>query len=518
MNLLENEEVASKNKKTKLIMTIIIIMIAILVAICVGLVIMLNNIQTNMLKLTIDAKSQSKFSDKMFVIEDNTIYVSIEDFAPLVGYSVYRGDHKSESDTKGYIQSSFEEASFELNSNQITKTIIGETDSEYYTIDKAVKNINNKLYMSAEGMQIAANCLINYSSKTNQYTAYSLTYLTTYYPTKILDASLEDFSNQKALLQNMIVVKNANGNLGVRTFDGKEVIGTKYTNIKFIESSKDFIVTTADKKMGILASDGSTKVQANYDDIKQLDKESKLYLVKSNNKYGVINEVGNTVIYTEYDKIGVDAATFAGNEIKNPYFIFNKYIPVQKDKKWGLFDKSGNLALKLNYDELGCSTAKKGNNILFVPEREYLVVGQNKKYGIVNNQAKELIPCQLDSMYAVVNSGKTTYYMSQGTNEVEIISYMEKYGYDVKKEDMSIVNNTTSNTEANKTTQTSTIPTEVTNSTSGNTVSSNNTNSVTVQSNTVNGGQTNANVPSSQTNSVAPSYGNVTSSNTGSAQ
>ena len=35
-------------------------------------------------------------------------------------------------------------------------------------------------------------------------------------------------------------------------------------------------------------------------------------------------------------------------------------------------------------------------------------------------------------MYAVVNSGKTTYYMSQGTNEVEIISYMEKYGYDVK--------------------------------------------------------------------------------------
>ena len=126
MNLLENEEVASKNKKTKLIMTIIIIMIAILVAICVGLVIMLNNIQTNMLKLTIDAKSQSKFSDKMFVIEDNTIYVSIEDFAPLVGYSVYRGDHKSESDTKGYIQSSFEEASFELNSNQITKTIIGE--------------------------------------------------------------------------------------------------------------------------------------------------------------------------------------------------------------------------------------------------------------------------------------------------------------------------------------------------------------------------------------------------------
>ena len=518
MNLLENDQVKAKDNKTKLIMTIIIVLIVLLVIACVALFMLQQNIQTNMLKLTVDTKNQTKFSDKLFVVEDNVIYVSIEDFAPIVGYNVYRGDHKSESDTKGYIQSTSEEAAFELGSNQIVKTIIGESDNEYYTINKPIKSINNKLYMSVDGMQIAANCLISYNSSNNKYTVYSLTYLTSYYPTKILDASIEDFSNQKALLYNMIVVKNANGNLGVRTVDGKEIIGTKYVNIKFVESSKDFIVTTTDRKMGILAIDGSTKIQPNYDAIKEINKESALYLVKSNNNYGVINQSGNTIIYTEYDKIGVDSASFSGNVIKNPYFIFDKYIPVQKDKKWGLFDKTGKQILKLNYDELGCSSNKKGNSILYIPEKNFLIVGQNKNYGIVDEQGKELLPCQLDSMYSIVDSGKQNYYMLKGDTEVEIISYIEKNILHREQEDMNIVNNTTNNINTNTTTQTSTIPSEVTNSTSGNTASSNNTNSVTVQSNTVNGGQTNANVPSSQTNSIAPSYGNVTSSNTGSAQ
>ena len=504
MNLLENDQAKSKDSKTKIIMTIIIVLIVLLAIVCVALFMLQQNIQTNMLKLTIDTKNQTKFSDKLFIVEDNVIYVSIEDFAPLVGYNVYRGDHKSESDTKGYIQSSFEEAAFELDSNQIVKTIIGESDSEYYTINKPIKAINNKLYMSAEGMQIAANCLISYNSSSNKYTVYSLTYLTTYYPTKILDASVEAFSNQKALLYNMVVVKNANGNLGVRTVNGKEIIGTKYINVKFVESSKDFIVTTTDKKMGILAIDGSTKIQPNYDSIKEINKESALYLVKSNNNYGVINQSGNTIIYTEYDKIGIDTASFNGNIIKNPYFIFDKYIPVQKDKKWGLFDKTGKQILKLNYDELGCSSNKKGNSILYIPEKNFLIVGQNKKYGIVDEQGKELLPCQLDSMYSIVDSGKQNYYMLNGNTEIEIVNYIEKNILHREQEDMNIVNNATNNT----TKETSTIPTENTNS----------TNSVTVQSNTVTGGQTEANIPTSQTNSIAPSYGNVTPSNTGLTQ
>lgn len=454
MNLLENEEVNARDKKTKTIMTIIIVAILLLVVLCIILVCMMNNIQKNMLKINVDTKSITKVAEDIFVIEDNTIYVSIKDFAPLIGYEVYNGDHTSEDAKKGYIQNEYEEASFSLDSNKIYKTQINQSDNEYFDIEKPVKLINNKLYISAEGMQIAGNCAISYNQKNNQYTAFSLSYLAQYYTSKITDASIEDFNNQKALLYNMIIVKNANGNFGVRSLDGKEIIGTKYASIKFVESSKDFIVTTSDRKMGILACDGSTKVQPTYDEIKQIDKDLNLYLVKNNNKYGVINQSGNTIIHSEYDKIGIDVAQFDKNDIKNPYLLFENCIPVQKDKKWGIYDKTGKLILPIEYDEIGCINTEKNNNLLVIPEYEVIIVGQNKKYGMYDKTGKVILPCVLDSVYLTINAGQKEYYMKQGeSGEIEVINYLETYVLK-PNEEMNIVNNETTNTTVNETANT----------------------------------------------------------------
>lgn len=436
MNLIENEEYTKQSKKSKTIMMVIIVCIILLLILSIGLMYMIYDIQKNMIKLTIDTKAIANFSEDIFLFEGDNVYVSVRDFAKLVGYEVYNGDHTSEDTTKGYIQNQYEEASFTLNSNKLYKTLLTGSDNEYFDMENPVKMQNNKLYMSLDGIRIATNTSIGYNASNKQFTVYTLPYLTQYYTERFNDSAVgdekADFSNQKALLYNMIVVKNANENYGVCDLNKKEIIGTKYTSIKFIESTKEFIVTTDDKKMGILLATGATKIQPNYDDIKQIDKDLNLYLVKNNNKYGVINENGNIVIFLEYDNIGIDLAQFASNQIKNQYVLFDNCIPVQRDKKWGFFDKTGKQIIPVEYDGLGCivgtQNSRTANNLLIIPEYEAIVVEKDKKYGIIDSVGKKLIDCALDAIYSITSSGKDTYYMVQGETTVEVINWLERHG------------------------------------------------------------------------------------------
>ena len=234
---------------------------------------------------------------------------------------------------------------------------------------------------------------------------------------------------------------NATGNYGVKSADGREIIGAKYKSIKFIEGTREFVVTTDNDKMGILSSTGITKIQPVYDEIKQIDKNLNLYLVKNNNKYGVVNENGNTIIYLEYDRIGVDITQFESNDIKNQYVLFDNCIPVQRDNKWGFFDKTGQQIVELKYDEVGCVVGTQegtsSQNVLIIPEYEAIVVGSQttngKKYGLVNSLGQELIGCVLDTIYSQTILGQETYLMEQVRSEGvvarrDVIEWLQENG------------------------------------------------------------------------------------------
>lgn len=446
MNLIENEELYEKNRKSKMIMTIIIICIIILLILSAGLLYMIYDVQKNMTKLTIDTKQITDFSNDMFLFENDTIYISIKDYAKLVGYEAYNGDHTSEVTTRGYIQNEEEETSFTLNSNKIYKTLLTGTDNEYFHLEKPIKMKNDKLYMTIEGIQIATNSAIAYDENNKKFTVYTLPYLTKYYTELFNNSAVgdekADFSNQKALLYNMIVVKNANDKYGVRSLDNKEIIGTKYESIKFIESTKEYIVTTEDKKMGILSATGTTKIQPSYDDIKQIDKDLNLYLVKTGSKYGIINQNGNIVIHPEYDKIGIDTTLFTSNRIKNQYLLFDNCIAVQRDKKWGIFDKTGKQIVPIEYETLGCISGTQNditsNNLLIIPEYEAIVVGKDKRYGLVSSTGEVLVKPVLDSIYSITSSGQDTYYMVQGEKSVEALGQLERWG--IKRPEQKVEN------------------------------------------------------------------------------
>lgn len=423
MNLIENEEANRKNKNTKLVMLAIIVLIVFLIGVSCYLVYMINDIQQNTLKLSIDNKN-TNFNDNLFVIENGKLYVAIKQFGQLMGYTPYNGDYKNhryyESTTDCYISSPNEIASYSLNSDEMYKKVTTNEDYEYFDLEEPVKLIDGELYVIEEGIEIGTNSIIEYNQSANQITVFSLDYLITFYASKFPNAEFieeeTDFNNRKALRYGMVVVKNEEEHFGVYATNGTEIIGTKYAGLSFKEDSQEYTVTTDEGTMGILSANGATKIEPNYSEIKQISKELNYYLVCNNEKYGVINHNGNVVVHLEYDDIGINESRFNSNGLDSPYIFFDNCIPVQQAGKWGLFGINGEVILPVQFDEMGCllgtQASEIGNNVIVIPQYEAIVVGKEDKYGIISASGKVYVPMILDSVYSQTVSGEDKYYMS----------------------------------------------------------------------------------------------------------
>lgn len=433
-----NYQPTNEQLKAKKWMKIIGIILVLLFFICIGLVVFMYYWNATQLKITIDGKANTNLKDILFIQEDK-IYVPIRSFAQFVGYESYSGDYKqyAEDETKCYIKSINEIASFTMNSDKIYKLLSNSSDYEYFTINEPVKMINGVLYTTMEGAERAFNITFDYNKEKNQITIYTLPYLVTYYSAQIKNSAIAgdgvNFSNQKAILDNRIIVKNTEGYYGVTDLAGNEILGTKYTSIKYIESTKEFVVTTAEGKMGIMSYNATTKISPDYDKIKQIDKDAGLYLVTNNNKQGVINNSGSIIVYIEYDQIGIDANRFSSNNIKNQYLLYDNCIPVKKDNLWGIFDKNGRQILPIEYEDLGCSagagssTTQATNNILLLPDYKGIVVKKDSLYGMKDFEGNELLPIALKTIYSTTSAGKETYYMVYNDQVMNVITYIQTY-------------------------------------------------------------------------------------------
>ena len=453
--------------KTKKTMRIIAISIVILLVISIILFITIYNLRLQLFKFNINGKRTSMPTNNLFVYEGNKIYVSLYDIAGLIGYKYYQGGYKeyTEDSSKCYLESDNEVCTFEEDENIIYKTPKDKMDYEYYEIDEKVKTINNKLYITSKGLERACNLTFYYDSEKNDTAIYTLQYYVDYYMKNNKFASVsKNYNNQKALMYGLLVtqsVENTEKNqsrtmtYGVSKLNGEEIVGKKYTDINFIESTEEFIVKTEENKVGIITKDGETKVKPEYDSIKQIDKDLNLYLVELNKKQGVVEKDGRTLVYTEYDKIGVDASMFTENNIKNPYLLFNNAIPVQQNGKWGLYDKKGNLILPLQYDGMGCtSNNNRSNNLLIIPSIKTIVVAKNYEeeknrkvtyYGMVNYLGREIVPTSLNKLYTTVNNGRKEYYMEYNDEKYNVIENIRKI--EPKLDELN------DETKANKTTE-----------------------------------------------------------------
>ncbi len=437
----------NSNNNIHKIILISIVVLAIITVIILGLTIYL---QSNVLKVYIDGVS-TKIPTDMFLIDEQqgTIHISIKDFAKYANYEYFNGEYepKSEDNTKCYVESENEVAVLNSNSNIIYKTLpINQPDYEKFSITEPVKMINNKLYTTPDGIQTAFNVSFTYNAGGSEIKIYTLPYLVQSYTSIAVNAGYSNissgFKNQKSILYGMIVGERIpsdgnkqNSKFGVINLQGEEIIGKKYDNIEFIESTKEFFFTLL-QKVGIITSKGENKL-SQFDEIKLLDKDLRLYLVKNNDRYGVLDNNGQIVIHLDYNSIGINSSLFPSNNIKNNYILYDNCILVERNGLYGAYSKSGELLLPLEYSGFGCiaGTSKNQsiNNLLVIPEYEGIVIAKSEgqesskttKYGIMNSLGKIIVPVSFDKIYSVTIGGNDEYYLETNGQIIDLEIYMK---------------------------------------------------------------------------------------------
>lgn len=467
MNLIDESVDYKKKDNSKKIARIILIFIALIIIAIISVLGVLMYIKNKELKLYIDGNVNDKVKNMMEVDEDGTVYFPVKDIASYLGYQSYNGEYtdKSEDANKCYVQNDNEIANFVLNSNKIYKLALENSDGNYnyYYANKPVKAINGKLYISSDALANAFNLSFTYDTDSNRVYIYTMPYLIESYSAKVLDYGYDsisdNFINQKAVLNSMLVVTKNQGKLyAVIDLKGNAIIEAKYDNIEYLENTGDFLVTS-NNKVGIISSKRETKVQLLYDSLELVDSDSGLFIAKKDNKYGIIDSKGNIKVYIEYDEIGIDNTKFEKNNIKNKYLLDNGMIPAKKDKYWGAFDKNGKTVLNFEYDSFGytATSNREAINLLIIPDYNLMVVCQNKKYALVSSTGDMVIRPVLDDVYMTISSGKKYYYMNVSDRKIDIIEFLDEQSPNITKNSSNETNNnTTSENKSEENTSTET--------------------------------------------------------------
>ena len=466
MNIIEErfqtKEEKKKKRTTRIILVAIIVVFLIIVAIASYLV----YIQSTSLKLTLDGQTNNSLKQLLVFESDGTIYVPIKEVASYLGYESFNGEYsdKSESQSKCYVQSENEVANFTLGSNTIYKLDLTQNNSdyEYVHIKNPVKAINGVLYATTEGIQEAFNVSFTYDQEANRVTIYTLPYLVQFYTPYALDYGYaeisETFANQKAILDNMLVVmKEGNKDqYGVIDTDGKTLLDAKYDNITYLPNIGDFLVET-DRKVGVLSKSGQTKVQIIYDSLTLMDSDAGLYVASRDKKYGVIDTNGVIKIYIENDQVGIDTSKFTENNIKSKYLLVDNLIPVKKGDYWGLFDKNGNQVVEFKYDSFGYITSnnKDAYNLLVIPDYNVIVACLEDKYTLLNASGQELFQTIADDIYMTISGGQKNYYISVNNQTIDAEEYLDSVGVRRETGDVTNSNNNTNTSNSTNTSQNS---------------------------------------------------------------
>lgn len=447
MNLIDNEVNEKKIQNTKTI-KIIGITIIILVVIAIGLISYLSYEKSKEFKYLLNGSKQTFSSDLFYFDESGDIYISIKDLSNVLAKNAVKAEYNNgkykeynENTTECNIEQEYEVAGYELNSDKMYKVMLDDLSYEYFTLDKQVKSFNGKLYTTQKGIEIGFNIMMRYDESNNSINMYTLDALVESYAKSqnntVINSKDMSFSNKKALKYDMIIISNSNNEYGVKKIStGEIILGTKYSNLKFIESTKDFIVTTPEKKQGIISTTKGKDIEPQYAEIKKLKEDLSLYLVKNDkDKYGVYNrEKQRVIIYPEYDSIGIDIEQFKNEDIENQYVLYDNCIPCKKSDngiyKWELIDINGKKIIDQQFDGIGYikGTSKnvKGNNLLLIPEIEAIIVNKDSMYGIINSTGKLLVKINMQQIYSETVAGKNTYYMVYNDQAFDVLETLKK--------------------------------------------------------------------------------------------
>lgn len=425
------EEVDNKKKsKLPMIIGILLTVLIILIIVIIGTIIYLKQ---SVMQITVNGQNKNEIEKLLYIPEDDNtkLYIPIRAIAKYLNYNDFRGDYKikSEDSTKCYVKNENEIAMFTKDSDTLVKTR-GDSDYEYVKLEEKVLEKDGELYTTPSGIEKAFNTLFEYNANKKNINIYTMDYLNKMYASKLkIDGETlklsEEYSDQKAIFEGLIIVIKNNIYGVVDVESGNPILEFKYEDIKYLPATSDFLVKS-NNKYGVIGKDTSIKVRTVYDEIKIMDNQNELYLVKQNNLYGVIDTKGKTIISPEYKQIGIDISKFTQNGIENQYVLLNKIIPVKNNQDlWGIFDIKGQLVKDFIFTGIGCSSSnlsKIANSYpaVVIPSYQVIIVEKDKHYNIITTSGEELIPTYvLETIYLKTNTetGENTFYMAYNNNE-----------------------------------------------------------------------------------------------------
>ena len=509
MNLEESElfssELAKTNKQKKTVLFIIIILSIILVFL-IAATIMVTQKEANRFKTYYNGKETTFKPSFMIQADDGTYYISIKEMATLEGYTYNPGEYKKyeEVEDSCNVAKDIEIVSLVAGRDYFYKTIDKTNAADYtiqnygaskgakdqiiafpstaangsvetYEIDKPVELVNGELYAPVDIISDIFN--VRVVQKEKSISIQSLSYVYYKASNTIAEAGYTtmsgDFEDVKALIYDMAVISTGTfqGVLSLTNPEDDLIISTQYSELQFIQNSKEFLATATGnnnaKTVGLISSTGKMIIKpTQYDQISVLSDKNGLYLVKSGQNYGVLDRNGDIVVYVDYQEIGLDnMSDFPLEDSTNASVLFEKFIPVVDNGKYGLYNIEGVETLKPVYDSFGylivSDQPTRELNVLSIPANlgiKGLVVKLNGYYGIYDMTTESLcVPCVFEKIYAETKANVTTYYLqAPGENPVSLELFIEQNNLrnvDAEGNPIKSNDNTTSYVSDGKTTE-----------------------------------------------------------------
>ena len=395
MTLLDQEVKKEEPKGKKIVLFLLIFSIILLIAI-IAIMIVFGANQTKPLTLSINGSNITIDNDFIVTDANGINYISIQKLSKSIGYDYLTGEYKQYNEdttnTKCYLQNDNQVIQFEVDTNKIYKTLLDSNlDYEEYELRNKILQSNGVIYIALEDINVGLNVVCAYSEQNNNISISTIENLTEGYKTSLPQQTnneqttiSDEFSNQKAISHNMLVVSNENQKWGVIDTNLNTIIGNKYSTMEFVEVAETFIVSD-NNKYGVISIEPNTKpiIDLNYEEVKVINNSPLCYQVKLAGKYGVIDKDGKPIINNIYDSMGYDSQNTTEESI---------------------------VAIKdLGKDKVNA-----------------LVVCKDGKYGLMSlDDGSKIADCTLDKIYAKTENGEKKYYIQLQEKEISLDRYIE---------------------------------------------------------------------------------------------
>ena len=98
-----------------------------------------------------------------------------------------------------------------------------------------------------------------------------------------------------------------------------------------------------------------------------------------------------------------------------------------QNKNWALFDLNGIQLTDFVYQGIGSTNSSSGENLLIIPDYNVFVVAKDKKYILMDDEAKEIWNGKIfDQIYLQFQDGKPLYKLVTNNKTYDALTYLGK--------------------------------------------------------------------------------------------